>query len=262
MPKRSFIALALVAALLMMVSPASAIVYGEPDDGRHPYVGAYAVQIDDEINSICSGTLISPTVFLTAGHCTDAGQQLADEGTDAFVTFDDEATPDASYVTGTSHTHPEFGSGGFNDAHDLAVIVLDEPVAMDTYGELPTEGLLDEMKRQLKNETFTAVGYGAIRESRKKGPQGILPNDERRMATQSFLSLQKAWLKLSMNEATGDQGTCFGDSGGPHFLGGEDSNLIVSITVTGDTVCKATDVTYRVDTPVARDFLDEFIAVP
>ena len=262
MPKRSFIALALAATLLMLMSPASAIVYGEPDDGRHPYVGAYAVQIDNEINSICSGTLISPTVFLTAGHCTAAGEEIADEGTPAFVTFDDEATPDANYLTGTAHTHPEFGSGGFSDTHDIAVIVLDEPVAMDTYGELPTEGLLDELKPQLRNETFTAVGYGTIRESRKKGPQGILSNDERRMALQSYSSLRAAWLKLSMNQATGDGGTCFGDSGGPHFLGGEESNLIVSLTVTGDAVCKASDMTYRVDTPVARDFLDEFVAVP
>lgn len=262
MPKRSFVAFALVATLLMMMSPASAIVYGEPDDGRHPYVGAYGIQIDGEIISICSGTLISPTVFLTAAHCTDGNQEIVDEGTDAFVTFDDEATPDADYVPGTSHQHPEFGSGGFSDAHDIAVIALDDPVAMGTYGELPTEGLLDELKPQLKSRTFTTVGYGVIRESRKKGPQGILPNDERRVALQSYSSLQKAWLKLSMNQATGDGGTCFGDSGGPHFLGGMSSNLIVSITVTGDSVCKASDVTYRVDTPVARDFLDEFVAVP
>ncbi|MGH2789477.1 MAG: trypsin-like serine protease, partial [Actinomycetota bacterium] len=83
-----------------------------------------------------------------------------------------------------------------------------------------------------------------------------------RMALQSYSSLRAAWLKLAMNQATGDGGTCFGDSGGPHFLGGEDSNLIVSITVTGDAVCKSSDMTYRVDTPVARDFLDEFVAVP
>jgi secreted trypsin-like serine protease len=65
-----------------------------------------------------------------------------------------------------------------------------------------------------------------------------------------------------MNQATGDGGTCFGDSGGPHFLGGPTSNLIVSLTVTGDAVCKATDVTYRVDTSAARAFLDDFVTLP
>ena len=103
-----------------------------------------------------------------------------------------------------------------------------------------------------------AVGYGTVRETRKTGPQGILDITERRYAEQSLLSLTRAWLTLAMNEATGDGGTCFGDSGGPHFLGGLDSNLIVSITVTGDAVCKATDKTYRVDTPGARAFLAGF----
>jgi hypothetical protein len=64
-----------------------------------------------------------------------------------------------------------------------------------------------------------------------------------------------------MNEATGDAGTCYGDSGVPHLLGGETSNLIVSVTVTGDAVCKATDRTYRIDTPAAGDFLDEFVGL-
>jgi hypothetical protein len=49
--------------------------------------------------------------------------------------------------------------------------------------------------------------------------------------------------------STGSGGTCYGDSGGPHFLGGVESNLIVSITVTGDAMCRATDKTYRLDTP-------------
>jgi hypothetical protein len=40
------------------------------------------------------------------------------------------------------------------------------------------------------------------------------------------------------------------------------SNLVVSNTVTGDTVCKATDKTYRIDTPSARDFLDDFVHLP
>jgi hypothetical protein len=91
------------------------------------------------------------------------------------------------------------------------------------------------------------------------GPQGILDNSERRFATQTYNALTKSWLKLSMNQATGDGGTCYGDSGGPHFL--SDSNVIVSVTVTGDAVCEATDVTYRLDTPVARAFLDDFVAV-
>ena len=65
-----------------------------------------------------------------------------------------------------------------------------------------------------------------------------------------------------MNPSTGSGGTCFGDSGGPHFLGGATSNLLVSITVIGDAMCRATDKTYRLDTASARAFLDDFVTLP
>jgi hypothetical protein len=59
-------------------------------------------------------------------------------------------------------------------------------------------------------------------------------------------------------------GTCYGDSGGPHFihLNGVETDIIASITVTGDAVCKATDMTYRMDTPVVREFLGQFVSLP
>lgn len=264
---RKAIALVSVAvATVLAAPPAGAIVYGQLDENRHPYVGALIFEQEGEKRRICSGTLIDPEVFLTAGHCTAA---LAARGVDpdeVWVTFDSTITQGGTFHPGTYHTHPDFGfsgHGGFSDPHDIAVIVLDAAVGIAP-AQLPPEGLLHDLQEAhtLNTETFTSVGYGTIRESRKQGPQGILPNLDRRFALQHALALLPAWLTLSMNEATGDGGTCFGDSGGPHFLGGEASNRIVSITVTGDAVCKATDVTYRVDTASARVFLDDFVAVP
>jgi secreted trypsin-like serine protease len=84
----------------------------------------------------------------------------------------------------------------------------------------------------------------------------------RRYALQSALNLEKAWLLLSMNPSTGSGGTYYGDSGGPHFLGGVASNLIMSITITGDAMCQATDKTYRLDTEAAGEFLADFVALP
>jgi hypothetical protein len=80
----------------------------------------------------------------------------------------------------------------------------------------------------------------------------------RRFANQTLLSLQKTVLGLSMQPSTGDGGTCYGDSGGPHFLG----DIVVSITVTGDAPCRASDKTYRLDTPSARAFLEEYVELP
>jgi hypothetical protein len=205
-------------------------------------------------------------VFLTASHCTAFVEQ--ELGTNrVWVSFDPVFDPDTSaLLPGTTHTNPEFGfsgPGGFADPHDIAVIVLDSAVGT-TPAQLPTAGLLDQLKAsgQLRDQIFTAVGYGAVRETRTTGPQGILDNNQRRFGLQHMDALRPAWLQLSMNQATGDAGTCFGDSGGPHFLGGATSNLVVSITVTGDTMCKATDTTYRVDTASARAFLDDFVTLP
>jgi hypothetical protein len=123
---------------------------------------------------------------------------------------------------------------------------------------------LEHWTGELNHTLFTAVGYGAVRETRRGGFGGILDNTERRFAVQQFSSLTAAWMTLSMNQAKGDGGTCYGDSGGPHFLGaGEtETDIVVSITVTGDAVCKSTDKTYRMDTGSARDFLGQFVALP
>jgi hypothetical protein len=135
-------------------------------------------------------------------------------------------------------------------------------VAGLTPAELPTLGLLDQLnqKNGLKGQTFTAVGYGVHEVQVGGGPPVFPGGDTRRVATSSFSALNKTWLRLSQNPSTGDSGTCFGDSGGPNFLG--DSDLIASITITGDAMCRSTNVTYRLDTPSARGFLDDYVTLP
>jgi len=174
----------------------------------------------DEHDLFCSGTLIAQDVFLTASHCTVGLVNRGIPPDEVFVSFDPVISKDSTFLPGTSFTNPEYG-GGANDAHDVAVIALDEPVRGVTPAQLPREGLLDELKadHSLDDQTFTAVGYGTVREQRQGGFDEILDNDERRFALQSSLSLTAAWLTLSMNDATGDGGTCYGDSGGPPLPG-------------------------------------------
>jgi Trypsin len=249
---RAVAVLALVAAALVAAGAARAITFGQLDTtNRFPQVGGLVAEFDGEKFLICSGTLIDEDVFLTASHCT-VGLQ------DVWVTFDpsfDDASP---LHSGTAHTHPLFGSGGQSNPFDIAVVVLEEPVSGITPARLPSAGFLDSIR--LKDERFTAVGYGTVRETKRKGPHSLFFDGQRRFADQGFRSLTKSWLNLSMNPSTGSGGTCFGDSGGPHFLGS--SNLVVSITVTGDRFCRASDVTYRTDTTSARDFLDAFVNLP
>jgi Trypsin len=261
---------ALAGVLALAAGPAGAITFGQPDGNLHPNVGALLADWDDEspgLDIYCSGTLIAPRVFLTASHCTEGlaqGHDIAPH--DVWVTFaptyDEDSTSMAGLFRGTYHSHPLFASGGANNTFDIATIVLDANPGR-TPAQLPDIGLLGRLKANgaIYRSTFTAVGYGTVREIKTTGPHAFSFDGIRRYALQSFLSLQKAWITLNMNPSTGSGGTCYGDSGGPHFLGGANSNLIVSTTVTGDAMCRATDKTYRIDTPWARDFLEQFPGV-
>jgi secreted trypsin-like serine protease len=253
----------LAAAGMLAAAPAGAIVNGQLDGNLHPQVGALIAETgqDGQKEVLCSGSAIAPTVFLTAAHCTDF---LASLGiTDVWVTFDSQFTSSSPLIHGSYVTDPAYnayrGPGGSADPHDLAVVLLDRAAGV-TPVRLPTAGLLGAI--QLKGQTFTAVGYGTVRTGKTGGPNAFFFDSTRRYALQSFRSLEPAWLNLSENPSTGDGGTCFGDSGGPHFLGGTTSNLQVSLTVTGDSACRATDKTYRLDTPSAREFIGRFVTLP
>jgi hypothetical protein len=131
------------------------------------------------------------------------------------------------------------------------VVVLDSALKI-TPARLPAAGSLAKLPN---NQLFTSVGYGAYEVTNSPGGHQYLYNDVRMVATGTLNSINPAWLRISMNPSTGDGGTCYGDSGGPNFLG--DSNVVAATTITGDAVCRATNVDYRLDTPSARDFLDE-----
>ena len=261
--RRAVLLLATMAlAVLLAAGVASAITYGQPDGNRHPYVGALVGSDQQGEFVFCSGTLIAPDVFLTAAHCTAAIEEFGFEFQG--VTFDNVFDPDTSVVySGTPHAHPGF-PGPSSDVKDIAVVVLDEEVAGIRPAKLPRASLLDRLANNngLKGQRFTAVGYGVTERTHEPGSGApVFGEAETRMySVSTFAALNKNFLRLSQNPSTGDGGTCYGDSGGPNFLGS--SRVIASITITGDIPCRATNVTYRLDTPSARDFLDEFVTLP
>ena len=254
----------MVGILIFGGLPALAITYGDSDGNGHPNVGVLVFEDGGEKVGLCSGTLISSDVFLTAGHCTAYLSML---GIDAvWVSFDPVFDPASSMlISGTYYTNPDYYIRSFAAESDLGVVVLDEPVNGITPASLPTLGLLDEIgPRGLRHQQFTAVGYGDIQPSIGHGPPIFNDFGIRRVAASTFNALNNNWLRLSGNKATGNGGTCYGDSGGPNFLGAgiNETNIIAGITVTGDAMCLATNVDLRLDTVSAQSFLKQYVTLP
>jgi hypothetical protein len=201
-------------------------------------------------------------VFLTAAHCTSYLEQL---GLQAWVTFDTAYTSKSKIYSGTMYTNPGY-NGAQSDPGDIAVIVLDRPVHGITPASLPSEGLFDRLfaEGSLQGRRFTAVGYG-VHQAQVGGGTPTFPSDNLRwVAVSEFNALNQAWLRLNQVGPAGNGGTCYGDSGGPNFLGAgaTETPIIAALTITGDSQCLATNVTYRLDTPAARAFLSQFVTLP
>jgi secreted trypsin-like serine protease len=241
----------------MALAPqAGAITNGGPDGSRHPAVGALLAPqaYSDGTWAACSGTLISPTVFLTAAHCDLGVSRVA-------VTFASVYEPGKSTVYwGTFYADPAYGSSQ-SDPHDIAVVVLDKAVKGITPARLPTAGSLSNLSG---SQQFTSVGYGAQAVTNGPGGKTFHYSDVRFVAVGTLNSVTPSWLRISQNASTGNGGTCYGDSGGPNFLGAgsTETNIVAGITITGDTPCRSTNVDYRLDTASARTFLAQYVTLP
>jgi secreted trypsin-like serine protease len=248
---RRLIIVPVLFAVLAVASPAGAITNGTLDGNKHPNVGGLVASepYSDGTWIYCSGTLISPTVFLTAAHCGEDGERVA-------VTFDTAYQEGDKLYYGTFEADPLYNQSQ-SDPHDIAVVVLDKPVRGITPAQLPTA---DSLSNLSGSQQFTSVGYGAYEVTKGPGGRQYLYNDVRMVATGTLNSTNPSWLRISMNPSTGNGGTCYGDSGGPNFLGS--TQIIAAITITGDAVCRSTNVVYRLDTESARDFLGQYVTLP
>jgi len=243
-------------------APALAVTDGALDGNAHPYVGLMVAQ-DARGQPLwrCSGTLLSPTIFLTAGHCTEPPAAHVEVWFDSDV---ESGIPENGYpfkgnTGGKPYTHPQYNPAAFF-LYDLGVVVLKKPVYLGKYGRLPAVDQIDKLasQRGLQDVTFTSVGYGL---------QEINPVFEeaervRMVATPHLLQINSGLtgdysLLLSNNHSTG--GTCFGDSGGPNFEG--NSMVIGGVTSFGlNGSCGGTGGVFRLDRANVLSFINSFIA--
>jgi len=276
------------AALIMGIAPAGAITNGQPDGNNHPYVGLM-VALDK--NSVplwrCTGSLLSPTVFLTAGHCTEAPAAHIEvwfsSGYPTPIPLGDWAGPGTPCTGktgypckgdagGTPQTNPNFcnpcGTGGQKfAASDEGVVPLDASISVSRYAQLPAAGVIDT----LKNKTpIDFVGYGV--QTQAQVPGNLLPQPPpfyrwtgprtRMFAPSELVSgsfdQSDQILRLALNPGGGSGGTCFGDSGGPDLRGGTDTILGINSFVT-NVNCSGNGYSSRVDVPSTLTWINSFL---
>src|SRR5215212_2650482 len=265
--KMLFAVFSALVILAVAVFPVGAVTDGEPDGSGHPYVGLMVAQ-DENGNPLwrCSGTLLSPTVFLTAGHCTESPAAHVEIWFAADV---DAGRPGNGYpfngeVGGTPYTHPDYDPNAFF-IRDAGVVVLDEPYESPNgvYGQLPSLNQFDafKTKRGLQDVTFTAVGYGLQKSFPDAASWQTVSNRVRMVAHPKLNQINTGFvgdfsLLLSNNANTG--GTCFGDSGGPNFVG--DSNVVGGVTSFGiNGNCAGTGGVFRMDRSWSLDWVGSFL---
>ena len=251
-----------------LCSPASAITGNYVRDFEHPFVGLLVLYDESgEFIGRCSGSLLTPTVFLTAGHCVDGAasariyfQQDAGTHYDPVTQHDPVTGYPDSCATGTLGTQCATSStlynygfpAGFPDRKDVGLVILDQPIVLPEYGALAAAGTLDRFatERGRQDISLTDSGYGLT----YTNPQFTISFRERLMASSKIQNLRSALtdgynLQASNNLGNDGGGTCFGDSGGPVFYGASASNVIVSVTSFGLTAntCRGVDFSYRID---------------
>ncbi len=264
MSRKIFVVLVAVIAILAVTFPVQAVKFGQPDNGEHPYVGLIVFYTEDGIPQWrCTGTLISPTVVLTAGHCAELNGP-------ARIWFDENVGAVAGYpfsggmsYAGRAYAYPGWQGGLFlPDTGDAGVVVLDEAVSgISSFPTLAPVGYLDNLatQRGLQDVNFEVVGYGL---------QSVKPDlSALRVRLKAWVQLVN--LKSSLTDGfnlqttnspglgTGSGGTCFGDSGGSIFT--KEHQIVAVNSFVLNENCAGSSFGYRVDTPAVQEWVLSFL---
>ncbi len=216
----------------------SKIINGTDDSGDPAIVAIFAKLKGKDSGGLCTGTVISPTVVLTAAHCVDPaafqGEQVESFTVITDWNLTDGIADDARLAVKETHFDPEFNINSVTNGHDVAVVILGEPTAitpipwnskpLDTVNKFPIRlvgyGLSDG---------FNQTGAGVKREAKSK--------------TRSVNTLFVKHGQFLVGSRI-----CNGDSGGPVLANIEGRETVIGVNSFGYAFCLAEAKSTRVDT--------------
>ena len=227
-----------LAVLIGVAFPVAAITNGTADNGAHPYVGV-VVFYGASGNAVgrCSGELLSPTAFLTSGHCITLNGAFSGE-----VWFDEHATTTkGTGNAGALRTSPD---------GELGAVILGTAESVGSFAKLPALGVVDT----LANKTpLVIVGYGVTEQDKISGnPIGRWNDPTDRVKASSALvsgtqSGSEDILKHQNGQGGGSGGGCFHDSGGP-ILPVESTTVLAINAFVSNANCTGIGYGTRIDT--------------
>ena len=276
-----------LASVGLIAGPTAAITgLNLAPDNEHTYVGLIAFyDTNGDFVHRCTGTLLSDQVFLTAGHCVT----LDDNGTPAAsarIWFEQDAGADYDPATGTpaSSGYPDSGgvqafqffNPGFRgltvpNTHDVGLVVLAPGALAAAYpelagadaprGQLAPVGTSEQVGTG-QDAVVDVSGYGVSRQVGKNALHVV--SYRSRLGGSTFIinnhnSYTAGYnLQLASSFGNGRVGTCFGDSGGPTFVGGTNVILAVNSFVKNYS-CGGQGFVFRTDTAEVQSWMQSVL---
>ena len=257
----------------LAATPSGAITGNFVPDFEHEYVGLIVFyDANGDFVHRCTGSLISPTVFLTAGHCVTIDDQTGELADSARIYFQQDAGADYDPVTDTpatsgypytggvtAHTFYAFDYQGISipaTNNDVGLVILDQPYQLDTYASLAAPGTLEQYGTG-PTARVTVSGYGVTYVN--GNPAATISYRSRLMVNTWIIGTSGVanGLNVQLSSAPGRNGggTCFGDSGGPTLLYRTDTIVAVTSFGLSSNVCGGTEFNFRVDTVAVQTWM-------